>query len=194
MRCIVARVLLTGVTLFAAGCGTQLETANDPFPDEIAGTIETPLSLDADLSEGYTFRPAAGGTVSAHGKTGDIPRPHPGLKPQRLLEESLPPPSPQVSATAASMLVGLNFGEAELLLGAPDRQEDGQPSRIWQYADTDCLVRLHFYYDLRTQHYRLLHFDVQPASTPGTNPGPRPETAENCLRTFRKRLAVNGNR
>ncbi len=196
MRCIVARVLSAVTSLLAAGCGTQLDLSYHLVPDETPGVSGNQALASSDLSEGYTLAPASGRAASDHenGLRAETQRPRPGLKPQSFIQDLLPELSTKGPDIAPSTLVGLNFGETRRLLGPPDTQEDGQPSRIWQYADSDCQFRLHFYYDLKAQRYRLLHFEARPYSGAKVIAQAFNFASEHCLRAFRQRLAANDER
>ncbi len=192
MRCSVAIALLALTSLLAAGCGTQLDFLQNPGSDESRET--NAASGHGDLSEGYSLAPASGGAVADHEKRrrAETLRPRPEAKPQDAIREPLPGASATDNALTPSVLVGLNFDQAKRLLGPPDMEENGQPSRIWQYADDDCHIRLHFYYDLKTRRYRLLRFEASPPTGETEDTQAYSDVPAHCLRAFRQRVVANG--
>lgn len=192
MHCIVAIAVLSLTSLLLAGCGTPLDFVNHWDSDETP--VKSAASAKGDLSDGYTLQPASGGSLADHeNQRRAAPlRPRPAAKPLATIQETLPQASAGELAITPLSLVGLNLDEAQRLLGPPDMQENGQPSRIWQYVDNGCQIRLHFYYDLKTRLYRLLHFEAGPIQKAGEDAQAYRDVPAHCLIAFRQRVVANG--
>lgn len=176
-----AIILWAAAGLLAAGCSAVLDGG---------GSRAEPISTAA-LVRGDTMAAWAGpsGDDSTVRRRG---RPRPERKPP-VLASDLQPASAVGNTGGAddpSGLIGLGLGEAELLFGPPDRQREGLPARIWQYADAGCEVQLYFYFELTEKRYRLLHYTATHGATPaGAGPG---KPSPRCAWLFKRRVEGGG--
>jgi|SRR5579864_2483499 len=81
----------------------------------------------------------------------------------------LPPPAPP-----PPRLTGLNQAQVRTLLGTPGGREDAAPATIWRYSGRNCELAIYFYFDLKSQVMRALHYEVD-------NHGSNELTGERCF-------------
>ena len=86
--------------------------------------------------------------------TPDLPQPNP---PPEVTTE----PLPQSRVVNPEGLIGLDQGQIETLLGAPEARSDAAPARIWHYDGRNCALEIYFYLDLKSQVMRALHYEVK---------------------------------
>ena len=81
------------------------------------------------------------------------------------LPESAPAPEP---AHNPAILNGLTVAEVTRLLGAPRFSRAEDPSALWRYGATGCVLDLYFRADGAV--YRVVHFEFRPdpRNTPAT--------------------------
>lgn len=85
----------------------------------------------------------------------------PAEKPRRHV--SLPPdakPEARLPVLGPEMLVGLDQGQIELLLGTPLDVREQPPATVWSYRAKNCALNVFFYPDLQTREVRALAYDV----------------------------------
>lgn len=192
MRRIVAVALFVMASFLLSGCGTWLDLSRYLTQPEPIETVAVPAQQTGDISDGYTLEPASGRPVIDHEKRRRQVRAPPpkGVNVPNTIREALP--DEPVTDSAPMKLVGLNIGETRELFGPPDTAQDGQPSRVWQYAGADCDLRLHFYFDLKAQRYRLLFYEARLQSGAQIVAQARDDVPAYCLRTLRERAVANG--
>ena len=133
------------------------------------------------------FEPENGAQEAASGGSdaGGPPPPLPRRKPSQEMQLA-------AAETDPARLVGLDFASTKKLLGAPSRQLDQPPAKIWAYNGNTCVFNLFFYPNMDDNIFRVLTYEVtegKPASgadggTPGTagdSPGKDTEVARRCF-------------
>ncbi len=58
-------------------------------------------------------------------------------------------------------LVGLTFDEAYALLGDPSLATEVPPAKVQAYNSKNCTLNVFFYFDLETEKYRSLAYEVK---------------------------------
>lgn len=129
----------------------------------------TPLCAAALLCAGLAGCADAGGLQAeappaAEPTAPAVPAANPKLpaeKPRR--HASLPPdakPETRLPVLGPEMLVGLDQGQIELLLGTPADVREQPPATVWSYRAKNCALNVFFYPDLQTREVRALAYDV----------------------------------
>lgn len=192
MHRIAARIVSVGAGLIISGCSVCIDFRGSPSPPNNSEITET-KDLSGDYTVGLAARSSAADAENR--QRAATARRRPERKPLTMATET-PPAAPaqpeELGKAVPATLVGLDFDEVRHLLGAPDTAKDGHPVRIWQYADADCKIALHFYFDLKTERYRTLYVKTDP---PPPSAGDTLKTADNaapCRRSLRHRIVANG--
>jgi hypothetical protein len=126
---------------------------------------------------------AASGGPDAGGEAPPLPRRKPGPE-ARLAAAEIDP----------ARLVGLDFASAKKLLGAPARQLDQPPAKIWAYNGNTCVFNLFFYPSMDDSIFRVLTYEVTKgkaasgsagdggtAGAAGDSPGKDTEVVRRCF-------------
>ena len=190
---IVATAMFVVTSLVLGGCGTWLDISRHLKKQEKTETVTILVLPTGDISEGYTLQPASGRPVVDHEKRRrhEKSTSRARTKDPNTIRESLPEVPAKDAANAPMKLVGLNIGETTQIFGPPDTTQNGQPSRVLQYDGTDCDIRLHFYFDLKTQRYRLLFYEASLLSGAQVVTQARDDVPAYCLRAFQERAVAN---
>lgn len=97
--------------------------------------------------------------------------------PAAIRPPAIPAPSPvPVPVTGRfnpEKLIGLSADETESLLGRPLRVEEMPPGRTWQYAQGDCVLRIHMFMEMTTRSFRTLSYELN-------NTGVSPDVDQQC--------------
>lgn len=145
-----------------------------PLPGETGNgpALETEASVPpASGSEGASRASAPDSESGAAAPTAtpapsETPAPAAQTAPPAPATAARPPQTAIVEAPAAAplppapRLVGLNQAQIRGLLGPPGGREDAAPATIWRYPGRNCELAIYFYFDLKSQVMRALHYEV----------------------------------
>ena len=90
-----------------------------------------------------------------------VPRSRPAVVPPLPAEPEVAAPENTDLPADFSALVGAAEPDVAMVLGEPDWFEDVPPARMWQYASTNCVVRLYFFMELSTRNFRVLSYELE---------------------------------
>ncbi len=82
--------------------------------------------------------------------------PLPAQKPAQVATTAPAPAGPDPKE-----LVGLDFAQTRHLLGAPSKQEEKPPAKVWVYNGTNCDLTIFFYADINTRQFRALTYEIK---------------------------------
>jgi hypothetical protein len=89
------------------------------------------------------------------------PAPLPAEKPAQLATTTMAPVAAPPPGPDPKQLVGLDFDQTQHLLGAPAKQEEKPPAKVWVYNGTNCDLTIFFYADINTREFRALTYEIK---------------------------------